>query len=269
MHAPIEQDPENGAWSGFGAGNETRTRDLNLGKVALYQLSYSRKIKRACYRNHSKHTSFFTLFFTSRPMLPDRVPACHRGEKQGPEGALSKSGAGNETRTRDLNLGKVALYQLSYSRRLSLAPTAPHPGVLEAVGPSTCVEGALFCRNSFTSSTSFLLHFRALPRAVRAKGCTPATPASPAGGNSSVRRSAASRRTAASSRSATPPAGAPSPSATRVWTGTWAPPAPLRLRPAAPRRAMAGRPHRLPPSRAARTNGCRRPSGATHPGRVA
>ncbi len=27
-----------------GAGNEARTRDLNLGKVALYQLSYSRKI---------------------------------------------------------------------------------------------------------------------------------------------------------------------------------------------------------------------------------
>ena len=27
-----------------------------------------------------------------------------------------ESGAGNETRTRDLNLGKVALYQLSYSR---------------------------------------------------------------------------------------------------------------------------------------------------------
>ena len=27
-----------------------------------------------------------------------------------------ESGAGNESRTRDLNLGKVALYQLSYSR---------------------------------------------------------------------------------------------------------------------------------------------------------
>ena len=26
----------------YGAGNEVRTRDLNLGKVALYQLSYSR-----------------------------------------------------------------------------------------------------------------------------------------------------------------------------------------------------------------------------------
>ena len=29
--------------SHFGAGNEIRTRDLDLGKVALYQLSYARK----------------------------------------------------------------------------------------------------------------------------------------------------------------------------------------------------------------------------------
>ena len=28
--------------SDFGAGEESRTLDLNLGKVALYQLSYSR-----------------------------------------------------------------------------------------------------------------------------------------------------------------------------------------------------------------------------------
>jgi hypothetical protein len=32
----------------YGAGNETRTRDPNLGKVMLYQLSYSRT-GRACY----------------------------------------------------------------------------------------------------------------------------------------------------------------------------------------------------------------------------
>jgi hypothetical protein len=33
----------------LGAGNEARTRDLNLGKVALYQLSYSRpKQRRNC-----------------------------------------------------------------------------------------------------------------------------------------------------------------------------------------------------------------------------
>ena len=29
---------------GIGAGNETRTRDPNLGKVVLYQLSYSRSV---------------------------------------------------------------------------------------------------------------------------------------------------------------------------------------------------------------------------------
>gem|GEM_PF-1631396 len=70
-----------------GAGNETRTRDLNLGKVALYQLSYSRRLATSIYSpTHKKH------------------------------GLTLETGAGNETRTRDLNLGKVALYQLSYSR---------------------------------------------------------------------------------------------------------------------------------------------------------
>jgi hypothetical protein len=62
-----------------GAGEESRTLDLNLGKVALYQLSYSR----------------MELIFTATP---------------------ASAGAGEESRTLDLNLGKVALYQLSYSR---------------------------------------------------------------------------------------------------------------------------------------------------------
>jgi hypothetical protein len=62
-------------WFFFRARDEARTRDLNLGKVALYQLSYSR---------------IFRLQDVKR--------------------------ARDEARTRDLNLGKVALYQLSYSR---------------------------------------------------------------------------------------------------------------------------------------------------------
>jgi hypothetical protein len=33
----------------FGAGEESRTLDLNLGKVALYQLSYSRLRSRRLY----------------------------------------------------------------------------------------------------------------------------------------------------------------------------------------------------------------------------
>jgi hypothetical protein len=35
--------PEDSVFSNFGAGDEVRTRDLDLGKVALYQLSYSRR----------------------------------------------------------------------------------------------------------------------------------------------------------------------------------------------------------------------------------
>jgi hypothetical protein len=49
-----------------------------------------------------------------------------------PEGFFIYSGAGEESRTLDLNLGKVALYQLSYSRRrrdydrkISISPV-PH-----------------------------------------------------------------------------------------------------------------------------------------------
>ena len=36
------QTPVEVCGSKFGAGNETRTRDPDLGKVVLYQLSYSR-----------------------------------------------------------------------------------------------------------------------------------------------------------------------------------------------------------------------------------
>jgi hypothetical protein len=72
----------------FGAGEESRTLDLNLGKVALYQLSYSR---------------MESLLLQQVIELTARI-----------------LGAGEESRTLDLNLGKVALYQLSYSRMESL-----------------------------------------------------------------------------------------------------------------------------------------------------
>jgi hypothetical protein len=37
------------------------------------------------------------------------------------ESHQSKTGAGDEARTRDINLGKVALYQLSYTRDRKVA----------------------------------------------------------------------------------------------------------------------------------------------------
>jgi hypothetical protein len=39
--AHFVSEPDLPEWGG-GAGDETRTRDINLGKVALYQLSYTR-----------------------------------------------------------------------------------------------------------------------------------------------------------------------------------------------------------------------------------
>jgi hypothetical protein len=41
----------------FGAGNEARTRDLNLGKVALYQLSYSRPSQNVILQNETELSS--------------------------------------------------------------------------------------------------------------------------------------------------------------------------------------------------------------------
>ena len=57
-----------------------------------------------------------------KPQLPPVPPEPYRSFKL--LAALKKNGAGNEARTRDLNLGKVTLYQLSYSR---VAPEAVLP----------------------------------------------------------------------------------------------------------------------------------------------
>ena len=43
-----------------GAVDEARTRDLHLGKVALYQLSYYRIIRRALGRNRTTDTVIFS-----------------------------------------------------------------------------------------------------------------------------------------------------------------------------------------------------------------
>src|SRR5690606_28409556 len=62
--------------------------------------------------------------------LPPRLKTCLMKQKTSVVPRFGESGAGNEVRTRDLNLGKVALYQLSYSRIL--------------VTPRFCVSGVAF-----------------------------------------------------------------------------------------------------------------------------
>ena len=101
--------------SSYGAENETRTRDPNLGKVVLYQLSYFRTIVMCPRQESNLHVSQHSHL--KRARLPFR----HVGSS-----VLNKYayGAENETRTRDPNLGKVVLYQLSYFR---IAVTATLP----------------------------------------------------------------------------------------------------------------------------------------------
>jgi hypothetical protein len=94
-----------------GAGEESRTLDLNLGKVALYQLSYSR-VAGTC--DYLRFSTAFQDNLLPRPQRP------------------TNSGAGEESRTLDLNLGKVALYQLSYSRFVSFAAmSSQQAGIIE------------------------------------------------------------------------------------------------------------------------------------------
>ena len=52
---------------------------------------------------------------TSTNFVTPAIPYAYK-KKGNFRSPLFKSGAGDESRTRDLNLGKVALYQLSYSR---------------------------------------------------------------------------------------------------------------------------------------------------------
>ena len=83
----------------YGAVDETRTRDLHLGKVALYQLSYYRMCVGAGDGNRT-HVASLEGWNSTIELHP----------------RMRDDGAVDETRTRDLHLGKVALYQLSYYR---------------------------------------------------------------------------------------------------------------------------------------------------------
>ena len=66
------------------ADDEARTRDLNLGKVALYQLSYVRLSPPVARQNEQNHTQTLNhlQFEVRRAWRPDAAPslgACERG----------------------------------------------------------------------------------------------------------------------------------------------------------------------------------------------
>ncbi len=91
------------------------------------------------------------------------------------------SGAGNGTRTRDIKLGKLALYQLSYSRpRRRGIYQLPHrvSRILEMVSGASSVAASIhFRRRSFRNHVSWRLAYRRVPiltwRAVSARSSLP------------------------------------------------------------------------------------------------
>ncbi len=127
------------------AVDETRTRDLHLGKVALYQLSYYRIRKwRGAESNH-RHGDF------QSPALPTELPS-HKAIRKGLEPSTSSVtgwhskptelpdhiSGNNRARTCDPLLVRQMLSQLSY------APSGSY----------------LFCRR-FIDDFDIILHFMA------------------------------------------------------------------------------------------------------------
>ena len=96
------------------AEDGTRTRDPNLGKVMLYQLSYFRKIlfAQTCVLEAGLEPA--------QPQWPKDFKSFVSTDSTIRAPPSLKRCAEDGTRTRDPNLGKVMLYQLSYFRIVAL-----------------------------------------------------------------------------------------------------------------------------------------------------
>lgn len=81
----------------IGAVNGARTRGLDHGKVALYQLSYYRKSKKVVGDQGVE------------PRM-SKTPGLQSGAVASAAHHLRERGAGDGIRTRDLNVGNVELY---------------------------------------------------------------------------------------------------------------------------------------------------------------
>ncbi len=97
------------AFGKSGADDGIRTRDPNLGKVMLYQLSHVRNMLEA--------TPGFEPGI--KALQASALPLGHVADKKTGRKVINReliNGADDGIRTRDPNLGKVMLYQLSHVR---------------------------------------------------------------------------------------------------------------------------------------------------------
>ena len=100
--------------SAASTSSATRARVRAVGKWRLGPESNGRPRLCRPLHNHSATQPLY-LFGVTLPTICGFTPRC-KSETPPTRGFDNEFGAGNEIRTRDPNLGKVVLYQLSYSR---------------------------------------------------------------------------------------------------------------------------------------------------------
>ena len=169
------------------AENEARTRDPNLGKVVLYQLSYFRTFGEG---NETRtHTTILSLPPQSSASTNSAIPptlgfnltssGCpeqdsnlhvsqhsHLKRARLPFRHLGKRfckiflfRAENEARTRDPNLGKVVLYQLSYFR---IKKFCFHTSIFKPISLPRLIPFSNFLGQGCALPTELFPHLRSL-----------------------------------------------------------------------------------------------------------
>ena len=96
----------------LGAGNEVRTRDIQLGRLTLYQLSYSR-IALLYYHNNFILSIIFYLEATTRFELVMEILQTS-ALPLGDVATILINGAQRRNRTTDTGIFSPLLYRLSY-----------------------------------------------------------------------------------------------------------------------------------------------------------
>src|SRR5207302_9482270 len=102
------------------------------------------------------------------PPLHAQPSSTSAREDGGREDGGWKPGAGDETRTRDIDLGKVALYQLSYSRTASRILASPLRSSSH-IGQMTTINSAIraavrLISAALHTSTGYVSYRRTQPR---------------------------------------------------------------------------------------------------------
>ena len=111
----------------IGAGNEVRTRDIQLGRLTLYQLSYSRIALLYYHNNFIMSITFFGGDDQIRTGDGDFADLCLTAWRRR---LILINGAQRRNRTTDTGIFSPLLYRLSYlgkvAERVGFEPTVPH-----------------------------------------------------------------------------------------------------------------------------------------------